>query len=121
MNTLLILLGRPSGKRYFAPSAEDVLALAVVSPSLEIHHKTYLVSKLPWEYPTANFEVLCEEHHCERHTIPYVQNKCRDCGKVIKSSYETCIPCRNKGHREQATKLDEQATELEQQATKLEP
>ena len=83
-----------------------------VSTSLEIHHKTYLVSKLPWEYPTANFEVLCEEHHCERHTIPYVQNKCRDCGKVIKSSYETCIPCRNKGHREQATKLDEHATEL---------
>jgi len=77
-----------------------------VSTSLHIHHKTYTRGKLPWEYPTENFEVLCEEHHNEAHAIPYVQNKCRACGKVIPQSFERCIPCQNKAHREQARELD---------------
>lgn len=77
-----------------------------VSISLQIHHKTYTLGKLPWEYPLENFEVLCEKHHCEAHGNSYVQNKCRNCGKDIPGSFETCIPCKNKADREQALEME---------------
>ena len=76
------------------------------STNLHIHHKTYTLGKLPWEYPAENFEVLCEKHHSEAHAIPYVQRKCRGCGKVISQGFEFCIPCQNDAHKKQERELE---------------
>lgn len=34
---------------------------------LHVHHKYYLPGKLPWEYPTDAFEVLCDICHRKEH------------------------------------------------------
>ena len=90
-----------------------------ISTSLQIHHKTYMLGKLPWEYSPENFEVLCRKHHCEAHAIYYVENKCWDCGKVIPESFEMCIPCKNKAAREQALDIEQVKGDLERLKVKV--
>ena len=35
--------------------------------NLDVHHKSYKPDKELWDYPLENFEILCKEHHRERH------------------------------------------------------
>jgi CRISPR/Cas system CMR-associated protein Cmr5 small subunit len=63
--------------------------------NLEVHHKTYSVSKLPWEYPDENFIVLCEKCHRNHHGIEYTLNRCKGCGREISVKFDYCLSCHN--------------------------
>jgi hypothetical protein len=83
--------------------------------NLEIHHKTYSLDKMPWEYPLENFVVLCEKCHKNHHGIEYTYNKCKRCGKEISTKFYYCLPCHNRLIEEKETEkknLEDKIAEL---------
>jgi DNA repair exonuclease SbcCD ATPase subunit len=84
--------------------------------NLQIHHKTYSSQKMPWEYPTENFQVLCEKCHSITHGFKYEENKCKECGKTISKNFSYCLGC----HNSLVAKKENERSGLETKIKKLE-
>lgn len=69
---------------------------------LQVHHKTYIKGRKPWEYPTKDCETLCKACHASRHSIIRPQigwefisqedlgdlsGTCQNCGATIRHSF----------------------------------
>ncbi|MDG1302391.1 MAG: hypothetical protein P8R37_12480 [Opitutae bacterium] len=68
---------------------------------LNIHHKTYLNGKEPWEYPLNNFEVLCDKCHAKEHGKVSQDKFCEnpDClspKQPIRQCFRCCFACSQK-------------------------
>lgn len=53
---------------------------------LHVHHKYYLPGKMPWEYPTDCYDVLCANCHKKEHGLMQKQpdNYCLD-GRPVRT------------------------------------
>jgi hypothetical protein len=62
---------------------------------LELHHKYYIVDRLPWSYEDSAFETLCNWCHFEYHKnnrVPVFKENLQPC-----SSYNLCTRCNGIG------------------------
>lgn len=64
---------------------------------LHVHHKYYIVNKLPWEYDNESLETLCNWCHWDFHeenTVPiYIEKN----GELFEMNYTPCFRCNGAG------------------------
>ena len=65
---------------------------------LNVHHKTYLNGKEPWDYPLMNFEVLCDKCHAKEHgkklQDSFCDNpNCQTPKQPIRQCFKLCFRC----------------------------
>ena len=68
------------------------------STCLHVHHKLYVKSRLPWEYPDSDLVTLCNWCHWELHEhtiIPVYQEE--DNGELVNLNYTPCQRCNGAG------------------------
>lgn len=78
-DTIFVLIQAP--KRYF----------------LQIHHKHYILNKLPWEYRDSDLQTVCNWCHWDIHCNEKVNTFMLIDGVLIKTSLTPCYKCKGAG------------------------
>jgi len=63
---------------------------------LEVHHRRYILNRLPWEYPNDDLITLCNHCHTEFHQNNKVPVYSED--ELTKLDYEVCDRCNGYGY-----------------------
>jgi hypothetical protein len=74
---------------------------------LQVHHRYYVLSKLPWDYPDDALLTLCQVCHVELHRTQQVPVYEEMDGKLVKRSLRPCIRCLGAGWFPQWTHIEE--------------
>ncbi len=64
---------------------------------LQIHHRYYVINKLPWDYPDDALMTLCKECHTKLHEAGHVLVYEEVEGKLVRRKLKPCIRCLGAG------------------------
>lgn len=66
--------------------------------SLHVHHKYYILGRLPWDYADEALVTLCDSCHYELHEREYVEVYEERDGELIGLDYTSCRRCHGAGY-----------------------
>jgi len=75
---------------------DNSLTLADKHYHLEVHHKKYILNRLPWDYKNDDLTTLCNHCHTDFHNNNKVPVFSED--GLIELEYEVCTKCNGAGH-----------------------
>lgn len=65
--------------------------------SLHVHHKYYILGRLPWDYADEAFLTLCDSCHFNIHKMEYIQVFEEKGGELLGLDFNLCRRCHGAG------------------------